>query len=149
MLSLMVVVVHPTRDLTAEFSNGRVAVEPDLFILQTAPQALDEDVVHPAPFAIHADSYVVGFEFSNPIRPSELAALVGVEDFGFASGGLHRVLECPHAEAAVHGVAQLPGEHGSALPVHDRYEIGVAFFHRDVGDVGAPDLIHFGNFQVS
>ncbi len=93
MLSLMVVVVHPTRDLTAEFSNGRVAVEPDLFILQTAPQALDEDVVHPAPFAIHADSYVVGFEFSNLIRPSELAALVDEfePELTLAEEGLFRV----------------------------------------------------------
>jgi hypothetical protein len=48
-----------------------------------------------------------------------------------------RLLQRRDAERAVQGVGQPPGEHRSAGPIHDRYEVKEAAADRDVGDVGA------------
>ena len=50
MFALVVVVAHPFRDVGFEFADRIVAVEPDAFVFQAAPETLDEDVVHPAGF---------------------------------------------------------------------------------------------------
>ena len=57
---------------------------------------------------------------------------------GRASQGL---VERVCAEACVQRVRQLPGQNIPARPVHDRHQVKEATVHRDVGDVGAPDLV--------
>jgi hypothetical protein len=52
-----------------------------------------------------------------------------------------RLLQRTDTERAVHGVGQPPRQHRPARPVHDRHEIEKAAANRDVGDVGAPDLV--------
>src|SRR6516164_5961584 len=52
-----------------------------------------------------------------------------------------RLLQRRDTEPAVQGVGQPLGEHGSAGPIHDRYEVKEAAADWDVGDVGAPDLV--------
>jgi hypothetical protein len=42
-----------------EFADRPVTVETDAFVFEAAPESLDEDVVHPAAFAVHADTYAV------------------------------------------------------------------------------------------
>ena len=144
----MVVVVHPVADVGPEFAHRVVAPQPDLLILQTSPQTLDEDVVHPAPLAIHADRDPVCLERGDPIVAGELTALVGVEGFRSAPGPAHGFIERSHAEAAVHRVAQLPGEHCPAVPIHDRHEVGMPLGHRNIGDVRAPDFVDLLDFST-
>ena len=81
-------------------------------------------------------------KLGDPLLAGELAAWIGVEDLWFASGAAQRLLQGPHAKGAVHRVADLPRENRPAVPIHHRHQISVAFFHRNVGDVGAPGLIH-------
>jgi hypothetical protein len=45
------------------------------------------------------------------------------------------------AERAVHSVGQPPSQHRPARPGHDRHEVKEAAADRDVGDIGAPDLV--------
>ena len=45
------------------------------------------------------------------------------------------------AEACVQRVRQTPGQDEPARPVHDRHQVKEAALHRDVGDVGAPDMV--------
>ena len=45
------------------------------------------------------------------------------------------------AEARVQRVRQPPGQDVPARPVHDRHQVKEAAVHRDVGDVGAPDMV--------
>ena len=104
-------------------------------------ETLDKHVVHPTPLAIHTDLNVVFLERRDPVPACELASLVGVEYLWAAACAPHRVLESPHTEGALHRVAQLPGQHRSAVPVHDRHQVSMAFLHGDIGDVGAPDFV--------
>ena len=80
----MVVELDPVPDLVTSVWDGVVGVEINLFVFEAAPEALNEDVVDPAAFAIHADFYVSIFEYLGKCLTGELAALVGVEDFGRA-----------------------------------------------------------------
>ena len=45
------------------------------------------------------------------------------------------------AEPGVHGVRQPPRKDMARRPVHDRDQVQEVALDRDVGDVGAPDLI--------
>ena len=44
-------------------------------------------------------------------------------------------------EARIQRVRQPPGQDVAACPVHDRHQVEEAAAHRDVGDVGAPDVV--------
>ena len=70
----------------------------------------------------------------------ELAALVGVEDLRRAIRG-QGLIQRVRAEARVQRVRQPPSQHVAARPVHDRHQVEEAAPHRDVGDVGAPDMV--------
>ena len=45
------------------------------------------------------------------------------------------------AEACVQRVRQPPGQDVPTCPVHDRHQVKEAALHRDVSDVGAPDMV--------
>jgi hypothetical protein len=62
-----------------------------------ATQALDEHVVPPSPFTVHADRNAVGGEHAGEGRASELRALVGIEDLRLAVTS-HSILQRLNAE---------------------------------------------------
>ena len=70
----------------------------------------------------------------------ELAALVGIEDLRRAMPG-QGLVESVCAEARVQRVRQPPSQDEPARPVHDRHQVKEAAVHRDVSDVGAPDMV--------
>ena len=111
----------------------------DALVFERAPQAFDEDIVHPAPPAIHADADLSVPQHRGEGKAGELAALVGVEGVRGAEAR-QRFLQCHHAEADVHRVGQPPRQHFPRRPVHDRHQVQETAPHRDVGDVGAPDI---------
>jgi hypothetical protein len=82
---LMVVKSDPAPDASSLLRPGFPSVQIDAFILQGAPEALEEDVVDAATFAIHRDPAAPPpFQ---PVRPGEgreLRPLVGVHDLGRA-----------------------------------------------------------------
>src|SRR5215470_7865708 len=71
---------HPRCDPGARLATIGIAFQVDVFVLQAAPQALDEHVVHPAAAAVHRDLDTGAFERAGEGHAGELAALVGVED---------------------------------------------------------------------
>jgi hypothetical protein len=56
-----------------------ICVEVDLLVLDRSPDALDEDIVAPTAFTVHADGDVVFLQQPGEDIAGELAALVGVE----------------------------------------------------------------------
>src|SRR6202011_6308411 len=62
MLALRVVKVQPGADAGLGFGYCRISVEVDLLVFETAPQPLDEDVVHAPALAVHADHDPVPFQ---------------------------------------------------------------------------------------
>jgi hypothetical protein len=67
---------NPCGNAVPRFAAVGVALEVDVFLLERAPQALDEHIVHPAPAAIHRDLNAGLFERSGERRAGELAALI-------------------------------------------------------------------------
>src|SRR5215475_7501279 len=54
-LALRVVKFQPRANAGLGFGHCRIGIEVDLLIFETAPQPLDEDVVHAAALTVHAD----------------------------------------------------------------------------------------------
>ena len=146
MLAAVVVELNPIGGEGSEFGYGLIAPQSELLIFQTPPKPLDEDVVHPATTPIHADLNALTMKFADPLLAGELAPLIRVEDLWFPTRAAQRLFQSPHAKSAVHGVADLPSENGPAVPIHDCHHIGVSFRHRNVSNVGAPDIIDSVDF---
>src|SRR5471032_2563219 len=79
-----VVEVQVAADRSAGLANAVVGVQIHLLIFDAAPQSLDEDIVPPSPFAVHADRNVVVSEHTGEGQARELRALIRVEDLGLA-----------------------------------------------------------------
>ena len=75
-----------------------------------------------------------------PIKGGELAALVGIHDLGRAEL-MDRLVQRLEAEVGLQRVGDAPGQNLAREPVHDGHQIEKAAALRDVGNVGAPDLI--------
>jgi len=131
-------------DPRADDALGREAirhlVQVDGLVFQRSPETLDEDVVQaPAP-PVHGDHDIGVLERAGEVEAGELAALIRVEDLRLAVSS-HRVAQGLDAEPGVHRVRQPPCQDMARRPVHDRNQIEEPPPHRDVGDVGAPDMI--------
>src|SRR5215469_10825645 len=74
----LVVEAEPLADADARLESIGIGFKMDLFVLQAAPQALDKDVVQPAPTAVHADPHPGGFQLVGKRRAGEWGTLVGV-----------------------------------------------------------------------
>src|SRR5690348_17560402 len=82
-----VVARDPAADTQAGLGTGGVGPQINVFVLQAAPQALHEDVVHAASFAVHADPDAGGFQHAGEGRAGKLRTLVAVEDLRPAVSG--------------------------------------------------------------
>lgn len=115
-------------------------IEGDALVFQRPREALDEHVVHPPAMVIHGDPHASIQQHLCEARAGELAALAGVEDAGPPEprqGHLQRL----DAEVRLHGVGEPLVQNPAAEPIHDGDQIQEPAPHRDVSDVGAPDLI--------
>src|SRR6202040_853198 len=83
-LALLVIEAEPGADAGLRLGDAGIGVEVDLLIFEAPPQPLDEDVVHVAALAVHADGDPVALQGAGEVVAGELAALVGVEDLGAA-----------------------------------------------------------------
>ena len=97
----MVVEIKPLGHAALELGDVAVFAQVDVFVLKTAPQALDKNVIEPAALAVHADEHAVLFESVGPRCARELAALIRVHDLGPNAGGFARGEQRLFAEASV------------------------------------------------
>src|SRR5260370_5154735 len=81
MRSSCVVKVEIPADRISCLGDSFVGSQIDLLVFDAAPQPLNEHVVPPGPFAIHADGDAVAGKQTGERRARELRTLVGVEDF--------------------------------------------------------------------
>ena len=117
MLAAVVVELDPIGGKGSEFGYGLIAPQSKLFIFQTPPKPLDEDIIHPATTPVHADLDILLLKLGDPLFSGELTALIRVEDLWFATRAAQRLFQCPNAKGAVHGVADFPSENGPAVPM--------------------------------
>ena len=83
----------------------------DEFVLQAAPQALDENIVQGAAPSIHADGDVALLQRRQKVGRGELGSLIGVPDFGLAEAECR--LQRGQTEAGLHRIGEFPAEHES------------------------------------
>jgi len=62
MRSLFVIEMEPVLERTSRLAAGFKLSQVEAFPFHRAPQAFDEDVVHPAPFAVHGNGHSGVFE---------------------------------------------------------------------------------------
>src|ERR1019366_750467 len=107
MRSSAVVKFEIPADRISRLSNAFIGPQIHLLVLDAAPQPLDEDVIPPSPFAVHADGDGVAGEHAGECRAGELRALVGVEYLRLAvtSQGILQGLD---AEGSFHRDRQPP-----------------------------------------
>jgi hypothetical protein len=85
-----------------------VLEEINLLVFHAPPQPLDENVVHPAPAAEHADFHSDIQQTTGPFYRGELAALIGIEDFRSPTDGGYGTLQNFKTDADFHGVGGRP-----------------------------------------
>lgn len=117
-----------------------VALQVHVFMLHVAPQALDKDVVQSPTAPIHTDGHAFALEHVREGHACELRSLVAVEHLGRAMLS-QRIFQTVHAERCVHAVAESPGQHLTAVPVHDCHQVGEAARQPDVRYVRASHLV--------
>lgn len=122
-----------------QFCLGQAAVSAqiDLLVFERSPEALDEDVVSPAAFSVHAqlDRVVVSDQF-HEVAVGELGALIGVEYLGTAVLE-DRVFNGRDAEVGRQRIGEPPRKNAARCPVQDRKEVNEAALHWDVRNVRA------------
>ena len=112
----------------------------DALIFQALPEPFHEDVVEEPALAIHRDMDARAAQAIRPSERRELAALVGVHDLGRAEPG-DGLVQCINTEVRLQRVRDAPGQNFAGVPVHDGDQIHKAPPHRQIGDVGHPDLV--------
>ena len=111
----------------------------DEIVLDRPPEALDEDVVDETLDAIHTDLNRSPFEDPEKLFGGKLTSLIGVEDQWLPP--VESVVERIAAEGTVQRVGQSPTEDETAVPIDDGGQVEKAISHRNVSNIGAPDLI--------
>jgi hypothetical protein len=120
--------------------NRVVGAKIDFFVLDRAPDPLDEYVVQSRHFTVHADRYATGLQGARAVVTHQLVPLVDVEDLRLAvlAEGLPQYL---HAERRAHADRYPVRQHAAVRPVDDGAQITPAAGHQDVRVVGRPDLL--------
>jgi len=90
----------------------------------------------PAALVLPADAAAGRSKPVEPVLGGELRSLIAVESLGRAEYRERR-----EAEIVGGRVREALGEHLAAGDVQDRHQVQESMRHRDVGDVGRPDLI--------
>src|SRR5260370_9253722 len=122
MWTAAIIEVEITADRVPRLATAFVGPQIYLLVFDAAPQPLDEHVVPPCSFAIHADRDAVAGERAGEGRAGELRALVGIKDFGLAVTS-EGVLPCLDAEGRLHRDRKLPQQNPARRPVHNDSEI--------------------------
>ena len=147
MRSVVIVVINPASDVLTGFPAAGEGIQIDAFIFEAALQTFDKDGIHPAALAIHRDTNASNLQCAGPLEAGELAPLICVEDIQLAVT-VHGFLKGFNAEAGVHTVADPPGQHPAAVPVHYSHQIQKAPLQWQISDIGALNLVGAGDGQA-
>lgn len=145
--SLLVVPGNVFGDSLLRLPHRLGFMEIDVLILEGPPESLHDDVVHGSTLAIPADGDTFGFQNSSEDIARELAALVGIENLGTTPFpyGLEKGV---HAELRVQSVRHSIGQDFTAMPIQNGHQVDESPAQRDVGDIGAPNLVGTKNGQI-
>jgi len=133
--ALKIVKGHPRTDAGPRLTAVSVRFQMHLFILDRAPQAFDENVVHETPAPVHRNRDASVFKLAGECGARELRALIRVE-YPRLAMSRQSLLQRLDAKPAVDGVRQPPSQNRPAGPIDDRYEIQKAFRRKSFATIG-------------
>lgn len=127
-------------------SRACILIYVDLVVLEAAPEALNDDVVRGAAFAIHTDSNVILFQQIDILRTRKMAALIAIDNAGLTprKRPSHRLQH----KADLQALVELPVDDITRIPIHDGEQVHPALCHADIRDVHRPHLIRLCNWQL-
>src|SRR3954447_3700669 len=134
MRTAAIVKVEIPTNRASRLTNGFVGSQIDFLVFDAFPQPLDEHVVSPGSFAIHADGDAVVGEDAGEGRTGELRALVGVEDVGPAVTR-ESILQRLDAECGLYRDRRPPRLHPAGRPIEHDSEVNETALHGDICDV--------------
>jgi hypothetical protein len=105
--------------------DGVVCVQIDLHVFNALPESLDEHVVSPTPFSVHADLDAVLGEQPSELVAGELVPLVSIEDSRKAVPD-NRLLHRVQTEISRERVGESPAQHPATGPVKHGEQIDEA-----------------------
>src|SRR5579862_1939736 len=139
MRSAFIVIGEVGPQSASHFPWRLVAADVDVFVLDRAPQSLHKDVVQSTTTPVHGEGRSALEHTAREGIRRELAALIGVEDVGFAI--TEGILQPIEAEDIVQSGRNLPRKDEATVPVDHGKQVDKATGHRQVGDIAAPDLV--------
>ena len=80
MRAVMIILGYVSTDACSQFTRRIDFIGINVLDLQISKPALDDDIVHPPAFAVHALLDLVAFQMVHVLGTSELAALIAVDD---------------------------------------------------------------------
>src|SRR5260370_9044208 len=108
-----IIKVQVAADRSASLGYAFVGPQIHLLVFDAAPQALDEHIVPPSPFTVHADRNAVGGGHSGAGPARELRALVPIEHVRLAVTS-QSILQRLNAERRLHRYPYPPRQHTTA-----------------------------------
>src|SRR5260370_12061204 len=117
MRTAAIIKVEISTNRASRLTDGFVGSQIDLLVFDALPQPLNEYVVSPSCFVIHADGDAVVGENAGKGRTGKLRALVGVEDFRPAMTR-ESILQCLDAEGRLHRDLHPPPHNTTCPPIH-------------------------------
>lgn len=139
-----VVPLQISADILLGFPNRFGFKDVDMLILERPPKSLHDDIIHGSASAIPADGDALLLKHTREGITRELAALIGIKDFG-AAPLLQGFSQRLQTKPGIQGVRHPPGQDSTAMPIQDGHKVGESPAQRDIGDIGAPHLVRTGN----
>ena len=119
--------------------DSGVVMHIDVIIFDSAPQALDEDIVQVTTTPIHTNTNASSQQASGKRMGGELRALVTVENVRLTES--ESAFQGTNAKLGIHRIRQLPCQYEAAKPIHDSNKIHRPTRHWDIGNVYTPHFI--------
>ena len=79
MVAPCVVSLEPVPQSLPQITQRSIFFQIHILVFQRSPKSLDENIIHPTTFPVHAHFDAQTLQFSHPLRRCELAALIRVE----------------------------------------------------------------------
>ena len=119
--TLRIIEVEIATEAVSGISAILICFQIDFFVFNCPPQSFDEQVIIITSLPIHADSDSMFFQETGEGLAGELGTLIGVKDIrsAFPQRFFHRL----DAETSIQSIGEPPGEHVTAVPVDDGYQI--------------------------
>ena len=125
MRTVMIILGYVSTDACSQFTRRIDFIGINVLDLQISKPALDDDIVHPPAFAVHALLDLAAFQMVHILRASELASLIAVDDLRIMAAQCS--FQAGHYKGLFQGAGKFKIDDSPAVPVDDDKKIHESF----------------------